>query len=347
MRATTLNSYLYKQYEDDDDLQALVMAYNQATQFFVDWANNIGLAYYPGLSSDLLNWVIAGLYGLNKTQLASPLTPSLGTLNSLVPLNSLQPLNSFVPATQTFYNLTDDVFQRILTWNFFKGDGRRFGVRWLKRRVMRFLLGVNGIDPQPSLPGFTIGAETTSAIGVVIGSSVCTVSIDQSLLSLQAPSVTPGILNLFKLAFVGGNLELPVRYTYAVNIIVDFVALARPNVLSSSSAASSQTVGPTVVSVLGGTGIYTYAWTWQSGGSGITINTPSSPNTSFTATGMAYGETRTGIALCTVTDTVSSLTALATCEVIIACVLPSQFLIEGGSAPILIEGTTTSLIVEP
>jgi hypothetical protein len=346
MRTTTLRSYPYKQYEDDDDIQALFKAYNDATQVIVDWFNETPLAYYPALTGDLLNWVVAGLYGLRRTQLASPLSPALGPLNTLVPLNSLFPLNTFVPPVQTFYNLTDDVFQRILTWNFFKGDSRRFSMQWLKRRVIRFLLGTNGIDPQPQQADFVIGTETTSAIGVVIAANVCTVSIDQSLLSLQAPSVTPGILKLFKLAFEGGNLELPLRYTYAVSIITNFVALIRPGVLSSNLPVFTQTVGPAIVAVLGGTGIYTYAWTWQSGGAGIAIDSPAAISTTFTAAGMAWGESRSGVALCTVTDTVSSLTATAVCEVFIVCELPSQLLIEGTALPLLTEDGAP-IVVEP
>jgi len=33
-----------------------------------------------------------------------------------------------------------------MTWNLYKGDGKLFSTTWLKRRVMRFLLGVNGVD---------------------------------------------------------------------------------------------------------------------------------------------------------------------------------------------------------
>ena len=47
---------------------------------------------------------------------------------------------SFDPA------VTDDVFKRILTWHFYKGDGKNFSVRWLKRRIWRFLQGANGTD---------------------------------------------------------------------------------------------------------------------------------------------------------------------------------------------------------
>ena len=42
---------------------------------------------------------------------------------------------------------SDDIFQRIITWDWYKGDGRVFNIRWLKRRIMRFILGVNGTAP--------------------------------------------------------------------------------------------------------------------------------------------------------------------------------------------------------
>lgn len=426
MRQTTLNSYLYRQYKDDDDLQALIAAYNQATQYYVDWFNAADLPYYPGLSGGQLDWVANGLYAQKRTQLASPLSAAKGMLNTLVPLNTVMPLNTFVAATQTFYNLSDDVFQRILTWNFYKGDGRHFSIRWLKRRIMRFLVGANGIDPQPMQSAFSVGCETTSAIGVVIASNIVTVSLDQSLLSLQA-GVTPGILQLFQLAFQGGNLELPLGYTYVVNIITGFDALARPNVLTSSSPQLTQTTAPTSVVTLGGTGLYTYAWAIQTaglggiagissaaggglstgiplagaagvggtasgqltgalggaagvssnasgtlsgaaqqalagnpvvvsgasatfqGGAQITIDSPLSATTTFTAKGMSWGQTLTVIAVCTVTDTVSGLTTQASCTVTFNCLMPSQILTEGGSLalPLFIEGFTVPIVVEP
>jgi len=342
-------AYPYQEYADDDDIQALIGAYNGYTQTVIDWFNSIDLPYYPGLSGVELDWVANGLYGTQRTQLASPLDQALGMLNTLELNTSV--LNRYTPSSQIFYELPDDIFKRILTWNLYKGDGNRFSMRWLKRRIARFLFGVNGIDPQPWVPGFTVGAETTSAIGTVVSTGIdghtLTISLDQSLLSLQSQQITAGVLTLFRLAFLGGRLELPMQYTtLIVSIITNFVALARPNVETSSGPQLSQTTGTTAVTALGGTGIYTYAWTWQSGGSGITINTPSSPNTSFTASGMSWGQTRTGIALCTVTDTVSSLTALATCEVTIICAMPSQILIEGSALPLLAEAGVP-LVVEP
>lgn len=352
MLTQTIPAYPYQQYADDDDIQALFGAYNAYTQTVIDWFNSINLPYYPGLSGTTLQWVANGLYGTGKTQLASPVNPALGMLNTLELNTSV--LDSYTPSSETFYDLPDDIFKRILTWNLYKGDGKRFSMRWLKRRIARFLFGGNGIDPQPWVPGFMVGAETTSAIGAVVTTGVdghtLTVSLDQSLLSLQSQQITANVLLLFRLAFLGGQLDLPMQYTtLVVDIVTNFVALAVPNVLTSTGSAFSQTTGSTTVSVLGGTGNYTYAWTWQTGGTGITIDDPSQVATTFTASGMSWGETLTGIALCTITDTVSSLTATATCAVTITCQGPSLLLVEGTNQPLLNEGGDLSIpiVIEP
>jgi hypothetical protein len=134
---SNLASYLYQQYADDEDLQGFVDSQNDAAQTYLDWFNSAALPYYPNLTGDLLNWVMKGLYGLDRTQLASPKTPASGMLDTVL-LNTFT-LNEYVASTQTFYSINDDVAKRILTWDFYKGDGKHFSVRWLKRRVMRFL----------------------------------------------------------------------------------------------------------------------------------------------------------------------------------------------------------------
>jgi hypothetical protein len=44
-------------------------------------------------------------------------------------------------------NTSDDLYRRIITWHFYKGDGKYFSIRWLKRRIWRFLYGPNGLPP--------------------------------------------------------------------------------------------------------------------------------------------------------------------------------------------------------
>jgi hypothetical protein len=390
---SNLASYLYQQYADDEDLQGFVDSQNDAAQTYLDWFNSAALPYYPNLTGDLLNWVMKGLYGLDRTQLASPKTPASGMLDTVL-LNTFT-LNEYVASTQTFYSINDDVAKRILTWDFYKGDGKHFSVRWLKRRVMRFLAGTDGLDPRPYQvsadgtivlnPNFQIGAESTGAIGVVFGAGTVTVSIDQSLLSLQL-NLAPNILQLFKLAFEGGALELPLDYTYSVNIITNFVVVVRPTAVSSTGSAATQTTGAALAVALGGTGIYTYHWTWQVPGlashaavaatatgsltagssalraaavvntkssadlitatnGSISIDSPNSAATTFTGTGLVFGSTVGGIAVVTVTDTVSGRVATATVLVTITRTIPAIISAEDGT-PILLEDGSTLIIVE-
>ena len=214
MLADIIKAYAYRQYADDDNIQAFFAAMNAGTQTYLDWFNGVGLAYYPGLSDDLLDWVANGLYGMPRPEVEILGNPGQGTLNTQV-LNS-SPLNTFIePTASTGYTLSNDVFKRILTWNLFKGDGKNFNMRWMKRRVMRFLVGINGIDPPPRT---TVGTENTYAISVVVVSELLTVTINQTLLATIAPQVTTQILNLFALLLPSGILDLPARYTYAVTL---------------------------------------------------------------------------------------------------------------------------------
>ncbi len=444
MLTETINAYPFKEYADDYDVSLFFGMFNAASQDYLDWFNSASLAYYPGLTGSLLQWVGAGLYGQPYfSAIEAAGTPAIGPLNTTA-LNTI-PLNSYVAPTETFYDITDDIFQRILTWNLYKGDGKRFCPRWLKRRIMRFLVGVNGIDPQPytassdgqSLvedPDFVVGCENTYGISVqfttsylsaptqltpttvttggslpaathyyfkivavngfghtlpsseqtietgsgstnkitinfdaVSGASAiqvwfstttgteasyftttgtatsfsfttttgatsgtiptastalsgqtCTVTLNQLVLSALT-QLTPNILQTFQALFLAPGtpdvsvsnwvLEKPLEYTYVVNIDTSLTALGSPVSLSVTGASASETTGPATVSALGGSGSYTYAWAFISGGSGITITSPTADSTTFSTTTLTAGGSKTGVAQCTVTDTSTSDTA--------------------------------------
>lgn len=307
MLQKTINAYPFKEYRDDDNIRSFFDMFNVASQQYLDWFNTAGLPYYPGLSGSLLQWVGNGLYGQPYyNALESPGTPALGPLNT-ADLNTI-PLDFYSFPTETVYQVTDDIYKRIITWNFFKGDGTRFCPRWLKRRIMRFIVGVSGIDPQPANSGFVVGCENTTAISVQFSGSTCTIAINQLALSAML-QLTPDILNIFAAAFLApGLLEKPIEWTYVVDIETTAHALVSPLSLSVTGAAAAESTGGATVSVLGGSGSYTYAWTWLSGGAGITINAPTANVTNFSATALAPGQTFSGIAQCVVTDTVSHLT---------------------------------------
>jgi hypothetical protein len=90
--------------------------------------------------------VATGLYGIPRPTLSSGKFRSIGPFDTYefntFPFNKLRLIGpSNVAAT------SDDIYKRIITWNFYKGDGNRFNIRWLKRRIMRFLLGTDGTAP--------------------------------------------------------------------------------------------------------------------------------------------------------------------------------------------------------
>jgi hypothetical protein len=155
-------SYLYQEYSDDDDCQGFVAAQNQCQQDYVDTFNALNLPIYTGhpslVAGALLNWVGAGLYGMARPALSSGQPVIMGPLNTWGP-NWIYPNWSTPPsAVQIQFGLNeiemlsvgdvvttdDDLYRRILTWHLFKADGNYYSVRWVKRRVWRFVYCQDG-----------------------------------------------------------------------------------------------------------------------------------------------------------------------------------------------------------
>jgi hypothetical protein len=165
----TIPSYLYQEYSDDDDCQGFVDAQNQCQDDYVDTFNALNLPIYPGpiVSEKLLDWVGTGLYGMARPALSSGRPVLMGPLNTWGP-NWIFPQWGMAPSNQAvFFGLNelqflspgdivitdDDLYRRILTWHLYKGDGNYFNIRWMKRRIWRFLYGVNGTAPEVVPPG--------------------------------------------------------------------------------------------------------------------------------------------------------------------------------------------------
>lgn len=175
-------SYLYVQYADDDNLQAFISAYNTIAQAYVSWFANTNLGDYTSLSGDLLDWVAQGLYGFTRPQLGSGRNRNLGPLNTYAfNVLALNALKLVTPSNVT--EVSDDVFQRVITWSFYKGDGFVVNIRWLKRRIMRFLTAANGTAPN---------IDQTYAISVVIGGNTVTIRI-----SIGSRKLTKGAINSY------------------------------------------------------------------------------------------------------------------------------------------------------
>jgi hypothetical protein len=235
----TIPSYLYQQYTDDDDLQAFVAAYNAMTQSYLSWMSNINLAVYTGdqIGGDLLDWVAEGLYGITRNALSLGHGKTVGPLNTYM-FNTL-PLNVLRNIPPNDYFLTDDdTFKRIMTWHIFKGDGKVFDVRWLKRRVMRFLTGVDGgpgdtgvLGPDETYPvSVTFGAGGVVNINlqpqrrrfvsgaIFNGFAMNTMTFAQFNSTVQQFPVSPKA-PILKSAIEAGVLELPFQFQFTVNIL--------------------------------------------------------------------------------------------------------------------------------
>lgn len=253
--AKVIRSYPYVQYDDDEDVVAFFDTFNSLAQGgYMNWFVGVGLPVYVGfmIVGDLLDWVALGLYGQRRPVLpfandvvAAPAIPNAIVPNEAVPnddgsgatfdsgrigidfIVGVSPIGGeMIPEPSDPFYTNDDVFKRCLTWNLYKGDGKTFNVRWLKRRVKRFLDGPNGVDPM---------VDETYDVSVTFGAGNLV-----NIILIGAPPVhgdaavpndfVPNELvpddevltyatdrgRLLRAAIETGALQLPFQYRYAV-----------------------------------------------------------------------------------------------------------------------------------
>jgi hypothetical protein len=218
----TIPSYLYFEYQDDQNLPALITSYNQLTQEYVTWFADVSLPVYTGLSGALLDWIGQGIYGLPRPNLSSvTILGMIGQIGSAKHHGAVGP-NGPIPndansiaTTQIYessnnYTTPDDIYQRILTWWFFKGDGKDFSIPWLKRRISRFLRGTNGTNVyQAWEPGISVAFnDATSPL------PTCTIT----LTAADFPSNYGPLLTYLQVCVSDGVLLLPFQFQYTVTI---------------------------------------------------------------------------------------------------------------------------------
>ena len=180
----TILSYLYTQYQDDLDLRAFVDSYNNLTQQYVDYLNTVNIPIYTGLSGTLLDWVGAGLYGFPRPIIGSP----TGAIYNVGIYNQVKYGTGNISVITT----SDDIYKRILTWKLYRGDGFRMNTAWLKRRMKRFLIGINGTSPNVDNT-FEISLKMTSAN---IMKAVITYPTDQPSVDFLVQYINSGALDL-------------------------------------------------------------------------------------------------------------------------------------------------------
>lgn len=227
-------SYLYWQYRDDDNLQGFVDAQNIMAQSFVTWFCDLNLPIYTDSPIDgaLLDWVAEGLYGFPRPTLGQGIISELGELNTYQ-LNTMMLNDRKLVGSFTADPVDDDLYRRIITWHFYKGDGKVFSIRWLKRRIMRFLTGDNGIDPGVDqtyrisvsfglcfqvniiIKRFKSGVIQSAMPNTFMANTLMLDELDLGITTLGPPFALAGRL---KEAIEQGALELPFQYSYVVSV---------------------------------------------------------------------------------------------------------------------------------
>lgn len=198
MITQNLPAYLYQQYNDDPDVLAFFDAYNTQSQINLDRINQLNLPNYTTKFGLLLDWVAEGIYGIKR-----PVLPFAGTIGSGVYDESIYDTTVYneniILTPSGLYVTTDDIFKRIITWNFYKGDGYYFTIPWLKNRVYRFLAQANGIPaPIPNTFDISVTFGLTNSVDITIGSSLATL----------APILEAGINS--------GALQVPFQYNFNI-----------------------------------------------------------------------------------------------------------------------------------
>ena len=225
-------AYVYQQYQDDDDIQAWFAALNTLAQIYTSWFATIALPVYTGeqISGPLLDLVAQGIYGMVRPSLSSGMNRDLGPLNTYA-FNTLGYNVRKVVGPSDVTVTSDDIFKRIMTWNFYKGDGNVFNVRWLKRRIMRFLTGTDGTAPNvPQTYAISVSLAPPNAVAIrisvgtrkIIGGALCNrfgfnrLPFNSLLTQFVSPSSPLPYQSVFAEALNSGVLILPFQYSFSV-----------------------------------------------------------------------------------------------------------------------------------
>lgn len=195
-----IKSYPYVQFADDENIVSLFSAYNTYSQEYLDWIIETPLAIYTNtnISGDLLDWVANGIYGVYRVPITSSQSKTIGPINTYGP-NEIPINEADESISSSVTTMTDDTFRRLITWNFYKGDGFQFTIPWFKRRIARFLHGINGF-------------EDTHDISVVLSESLA------MSVSITTTNETKALAQQLE-ALIGGWIpNLPSGYTIDITV---------------------------------------------------------------------------------------------------------------------------------
>ena len=227
-----LPSYPYQQYSDDENVSAFFTAYNELSQTNLDTVNSVELPIFLNQSGALLDWCATGIYGIPRQNIPFS-NPQIAGLINTFELNT-EVLNKYkLIQNSNVYQATDLIYQRIIQWNTFKGDGFNFTIPWLKKRVQRFLTGAIFPDQTYQISvRFTSSTAVTISIHpyitTLVGGSLYNENDYNELGISFNTSVTNNVVltDIFLAPILqaainnaSGILQLPFQYTFTVEIL--------------------------------------------------------------------------------------------------------------------------------
>jgi hypothetical protein len=201
-----LPAYPYQQYADDVNICAFFTAYNTIASSYLAWQNQVPWSVYTnaGVNGPLLDWIGQGIYGIPRPVFSTLATFFRGAALDAVPLDTIAIDGSSISETGTAITATDDYYKRVLTWFTYIGDGQHFNAMVLRRKIARFLYGVNGTDITLSqVQTVSIAVQTTPTLEYII----------------TIPSAANPASLYFQDAYNSGVLMLPFMVAATVNIV--------------------------------------------------------------------------------------------------------------------------------
>lgn len=203
--ASIIPSYLYQQYADDPNLQAFIDAYNTLAQSYLDWFNQtpFGLYTSPTISGSLLDWIGLGVYGIARPVFSTLSTRYLTDAINQLPTNTIATDGSEHQQSGTAIVANDDYYKRAITWATYLGDGRVCNAAALRKRIARFLYGLNGGD-------ITLTQAQNVSISVQTGPVKYVINL---------PSAANPAASYFQEGFNSGTLAFPFQLSATVNIV--------------------------------------------------------------------------------------------------------------------------------
>lgn len=225
----TIPCYPFVQYNDDPDIVAFFTAQNETAQAAIDATNAYQLPVFLEQSGALLDWAASSIYGITRPNLTSGGPRSVGPLNTFQ--FNTERLNSFSMVNSSKSFIADDAtYQRIVQWNTFKGDGFQFTMRWLKRRIQRFISSELFPDQTYQVSVRFTGPHAVlisiaTSIQRLVGGAFFNEQPYNSMVPLNGIETVPLVLSTstvlasaFQAAALSGALQLPFQYTFTVEI---------------------------------------------------------------------------------------------------------------------------------